>query len=45
MLGHMQKIYHFWAQIKQTQNVSLDVFAQSPSIVCKVREEVDDELG
>ena len=22
MLGHMQKVNHFWAQIKKTQNVS-----------------------
>ena len=33
MLGHMQKVNHFWAQIKKTQNVSEDVFAQSPSII------------
>ena len=33
MLGHMQKVNHFWAQIKKTQNVSLDVFAQGPSII------------
>ena len=31
MLGHMQKVNHFWAQIKKTQNVSYEVFAQSTS--------------
>ena len=29
MLGHMQKVNHFWAQIEKTQNVSYNVFAQS----------------
>ena len=29
----MQKVSHFWAQMKKTQNVSEDVFAQSPSII------------
>jgi len=32
MLGHMQKVKHFWAQIKKSQNVSYDVFAQGPLI-------------
>ena len=35
MLGLMQKVSYFWAQIKKTQNVSKDVFAQSPSIIIK----------
>ena len=32
MLGHMQQVNYFWAPIKETQNVSYDVFAQTPSI-------------
>ena len=33
MLGYKQKVSHFRAQMKKkTQNVSNDVFAQSPSI-------------
>ena len=32
MLGHMQKVNHFWVQIKKTQNVSEDFFSQSSSI-------------
>ena len=29
----MQKVSHFWAQMKKKKNVSYDIFAQSPSIV------------
>ena len=32
MLGHVQKVNHFWAQIKKTQKLcELGRFAQSPS--------------
>ena len=33
MLGHMQKINHFWTQINKPKMSGLDVFAQSPSIL------------
>ena len=40
MLGHMQKISHFWAQMKKNQNVSQDVFALSPSLrICSFQHQ------
>ena len=30
MLGHMQKVNHFWAQIKKTQNGELGRFCPEP---------------
>ena len=31
MLGHMQKVSHFWAKIKNTKGITLNVLAWSPS--------------